>query len=175
MTRAHTVRRVLLAFAIGVAIAVPAVPAAAGGGGCRGDATEGRATTVDMAKACMTPTVVHVEPGTTVTWTNRDPILHNLYGTNWAYGDLQPGASISRTFDDVGTFPYACTLHPGMLGAVVVGDAGTDLAAVAPVAAVTPDGVDDGEGGGAPLVIGLVGVALAAGAFFAGTRVARSA
>jgi len=27
----------------------------------------------------------------------------------------------SVTFDDAGTYPYMCPLHPGMIGAIVVG------------------------------------------------------
>jgi len=43
--------------------------------------------------------------------------------------ELQPGASISYTFDEAGVHPYACALHPGMSGAIVVGDLDQALAA----------------------------------------------
>jgi plastocyanin len=175
MTPTRILRRTVVVLAVGAAlVAVPAVPAGAGGGGCHDPApTEGTGTTVEMGKFCMSPSTLRVEPGTTVTWRNVDPVLHNLFGLGWAYGDVAPGASVSHTFSDAGTFAYACTIHPGMVGTVVVGDGATELAAAQPVAAVTPDGPGDGDssGAGAPLVVGLLGVALAAAAFFAGTRV----
>lgn len=173
MTRTPT-RRILSAFVIGVAfVAVPAVPAAAGGGGChQPPLAEGTAPVVEMDRFCMSPTVLRVQPGTAVTFTNRDPVLHNLFGLGFGYGDLAPGVSVSHTFADAGTFPYACTLHPGMVGTVVVGEGAADLAAARPVATVTPADPDDG-GAGAPLVIGLLGIALAGGSFLAGARLAR--
>ena len=39
-------------------------------------------------------------------------------------------------FDEDGVYPYSCLIHPGMVGAIVVGDGvGTDLAGVVPVPA----------------------------------------
>ena len=43
-------------------------------------------------------------------------------------------------FDQDGVYPYSCLIHPGMVGAIVVGDGvGTDLAGVVPVT-TTEDG-----------------------------------
>jgi len=40
---------------------------------------------------------------------------------------------VSYRFDTDGVYPYACWLHPGMVGAIVVGDGvGSDLSAVVP-------------------------------------------
>ena len=48
---------------------------------------------------------------------------------------------MSYRFDQDGVYPYSCLLHPGMVGAIVVGDGvGTDLAGVVPVA-----GTEDGN------------------------------
>jgi hypothetical protein len=38
------------------------------------------------------------------------------------FDDLLEGDSIAATFDAPGVYPFACYLHPGMVGAVVVGD-----------------------------------------------------
>ena len=32
------------------------------------------------------------------------------------------GEKVSYTFSEEGVFPYVCILHPGMIGAIVVGD-----------------------------------------------------
>ena len=95
----------------------------AGGGGCHDqEVTEEATTTVAMEMACMRPGTVRVQPGDTVTVVNNDKMLHNLYGFGWYHGDLQPGDEATRTFTEPGTYAYACTLHPGMVGAVVVED-----------------------------------------------------
>jgi hypothetical protein len=76
-----------------------------------------------MANACFTPTILHIDPGQSVTWTNTDPFVHNVTANSWGrFDDLLEGDSFAATFQDAGVYPYACTYHPGMTGAVVVGD-----------------------------------------------------
>lgn len=151
-------------------VVVPAVPASAGGGGgCRAPQTEGTGVAVDLAKFCVSPTILHVPAGATVTWTNRDPVVHNVWGAGWSRGDLAPGQSGAWTFDAPGTYPYACTLHPGMTGAVVVGAPATPVAAVRTASADAGSG-DSDDNAAWPLVIGLLGVVALGGAFALGTR-----
>jgi plastocyanin len=103
-------------------------PGTAGAGGfCSdGNFTDARGTTVELSKFCMTPTILRVDKGAEVTFQNNDPELHMLGGVNNAFGnlhtELRPKESISYTFNDDGVFPYLCILHPGMAGAIVVGD-----------------------------------------------------
>jgi plastocyanin len=104
--------------------ALPVTPAIAGGG-CLGKPTEATASTVELRKSCFTATVTHVDPGQQVAFVNRDGLTHNVIGFGTLWGDIQGiGAGETRrfTFTEDGIFPYACTLHPGMVGAVVVGD-----------------------------------------------------
>ena len=117
-------RRLLATAALGLALAgVPAVPAFAGGG-CHAPApTEGTGVTVELGKNCMSPTVLTVAEGDTVTFVNRDPWVHNVFGVDWGHGDLGHLESFTQTFTEPGTYPYTCSLHPGMVGAVQVGDA----------------------------------------------------
>lgn len=139
--------------------------AVAGGGGCHDPGpTEGATEVVELQEGCMRPGTNRVEPGTRVTFVNRDQMLHNLYGTGWFHGDLAPGDEATRVFDEPGTFAYACTLHPGMVGAVVVED--PELIA----SSTGPGG--DGDGGLA-LVATLGGVALLGAGFAGGRRIAR--
>ena len=126
------------------------------GGACRGEpVTTERTTTVDMGQMpCFTPTVVEIDAGDTVTWTNSGSMVHNVFGANASWGafdDIPVGGSASHTFDAAGVYPYSCMLHPGMIGAVVVdGDASAAAASLvgsrsdaARVAVSTEDGGTD--------------------------------
>ena len=150
---------------------------ATAGGGCMHstDPTTGRGDTVEMLDNCFTSTVLYVERGTDVTWTNQDDTGHNIVGVGGTWGNpdttLNEGDTASYRFDEDGVFPYACWIHPGMVGAIVVGDRGADLTAVVPAA----DGGDAGAaeiasspivetGGGSATAIWVVGAALVLGA-----------
>ena len=103
-------------------VLVPAGPAFAGGG-CHGGVTNGSGTTVEIVDACFTPTILHIQPGEAVRFVNTDPFVHNVTANLWGhFDDLEPGAGFTATFDAAGVYPYACTYHPGMSGAIVVGD-----------------------------------------------------
>jgi plastocyanin len=116
----------VVALAASLTVVLGAAPARAGGGGCHRDMQwgplEGTGATVELVKACMTPSILRVDPGTAITFVNRDDMLHNIVGSGMFAWDLGLDASVAYRFDHAGTFPYACTLHPGMVGAVVVGD-----------------------------------------------------
>lgn len=66
------------------------------------------------------PSSLTIKRGTTVTWTNRDNMVHNVSGSFGNSGDLAPGASYSKKFDTVGSFDYTCTIHPVMQGTINV-------------------------------------------------------
>lgn len=166
--------RALAATAVlSMAIALPADPATAGGG-CHQPNTEGTGTTVRLTNACMSPTVLRTEPGATVTFVNDDQMSHNVNG-NPIYADLlTQGASARFHFADAGTFPYTCTLHPGMNGVVVVGDGmGTGEVVrvkTSLVAATSPIPPPEGSGG-MPWPVALGGAAvIAIAAAVAGRR-----
>jgi hypothetical protein len=74
---------------------------------------------------CFTPTVLYAEAGTPITWTNETAETHDVAGATveWGnYDDITPGQTVSYRFDKPGTYVYYCFLHPGMVGAVVIGD-----------------------------------------------------
>lgn len=165
------VRRLLLVAAV-LVVVLPGSPASAGGGCPEPPVAEASGSVVKLVGFCITPTVLHVRAGTTVTWTNADPVVHNVWGAGWSRGELEPGQSGTWTFDAPGTYPYACTLHPGMTGAIVVDAPATPVAAVRPAGRAT-GGRDDGGSAGGPLAIGLFAVVALGGAFAAGTRMHR--
>ena len=118
-----TSTRVVLVVASMLVLSWPAIPAGAGGGGCHEESTEGTGDTVHMAAACFTPSVLRVEPGTEVTFVNKDMAVHNVTSpTFYSEGDLREGDAFRAVFEEEGTYPYACMYHFGMTGAVVVGD-----------------------------------------------------
>ena len=106
-------------------LATGALPASAGGGGrCAEPLAEGAGTAVDMVDACFAPAVLHVGVDEEVTFTNLDPMAHNVAPAGWGWGhidDIPEGGSFATTFEEAGVYPYACSLHPGMTGAVIVG------------------------------------------------------
>ena len=103
-------------------LVLPAVPALAGGG-CHAGVTTGSGTTVEMIDACFTPTTLRIDPGESVMFVNTDPMIHNVTANLWGhFDDLNEGDTFRATFDDPGIYPYACSYHPGMSGAIVVGD-----------------------------------------------------
>ena len=75
-----------------------------------------------LGTSAFSPNPLTVPVGTTVRWTNNDTISHNATSnTNvWASGNLAAGAHFDFTFQTAGTYPYHCTIHPGMVGTVVV-------------------------------------------------------
>jgi plastocyanin len=107
-------------------VVVPAGSAtASGGGGCGKPVTNEAGNAVEIAAFCFTPTVLYTEPGETVTWTNQDGLEHNVLGANGAwgsFGSMRTGKKTSYTFSEPGVYAYVCTMHPGMVGTVVVGD-----------------------------------------------------
>ena len=73
------------------------------------------------------PTIANVPVGSKVTFVNGPNFVHLVTGANQAWGsrdaEIQPGGTVSYTFDTAGIYPYACALHRGMSGAIIVGDA----------------------------------------------------
>jgi hypothetical protein len=111
--------------------------------------TEGDATVVRMGPCSFSPTVVHVPTGTEVRFLNTAEVDHLVVGESQTWGTqfaLVPGKELARTFAEKGVYPFSCPLHPGMVGAVVVG--GADAAVVPPAAAA--GGVPQPAGNAAP-------------------------
>lgn len=83
------------------------------------------------------PNPIEANVGDTVVWTNKDSTLHTVSsGTSsdptHIFGDdasgnpkyIGPNQKFEFTFEEEGEFPYYCTLHPAMVGTVVVGAGG---------------------------------------------------
>ena len=73
----------------------------------------------------FTPTIIIVNKGTTVTWTNKYPIAHRVLADvsssiNFTSPNLGTGISFSWTFTESGNYTYHCANHPTMNGTIVV-------------------------------------------------------
>ncbi len=108
-------------------VMLPAVPARAGGGCHDAETMDVAGTHVDLKQLCFVQTVLRVKTSQPVTWTNRDDTDHTVTGIGGSWGSYDPiaqGRSVTYRFGTPGIFPYFCLLHPGMVGAVVVGNGG---------------------------------------------------
>jgi plastocyanin len=63
-------------------------------------------------------TEVTVKAGETVTFTNKDPVTHNVYsdtsGMSFDLKTQKPGTSTTITFDHAGLAMVHCAIHPQM-------------------------------------------------------------
>ncbi len=80
---------------------------------------------VDIRDFTFSPGSLSVTVGTTVTWENKGPSLHNVTSTGGSgplnSGNLSTAQKYSFTFTQPGTYNYLCTLHPTlMMGSVTV-------------------------------------------------------
>jgi plastocyanin len=75
-----------------------------------------------LGNRAFSPDELNVSVGTTVTWTNGDSVSHTSTSNaaGWNSGTIPPGGHFSFAFESAGTFPYRCTIHPGMVGTVNV-------------------------------------------------------
>jgi plastocyanin len=79
------------------------------------------AVTVSIDNFSFTPKEITVAKGTTVTWVNRDDVPHTVVsGGVFRSKALDTDESYSFTFTDAGTFSYFCSVHPVMIGRVIV-------------------------------------------------------
>jgi plastocyanin len=65
---------------------------------------------------------LQVTVGTTIEWTNNDPMPHTVTATDKSFdsGLINPGKTYRHTFTKAGTFNFFCQPHPFMKGTVVV-------------------------------------------------------
>jgi len=68
------------------------------------------------------PMSMTVNAGATVTWTNLDDEPHTVVSVTGLFrsGAMDTNESFSFTFDKPGTYHYTCSIHPRMVGTIVV-------------------------------------------------------
>jgi len=75
-----------------------------------------------LTTTAYSPNPIVLAIGGTATWKNNDSVAHTATANDgtWDSGSIAPGGTFSRTFPAAGSFPYKCTIHPGMVGTVTV-------------------------------------------------------
>lgn len=75
-----------------------------------------------LGTRAYSPPDLNVAVGTVVTWTNSDSVDHTTDsdGAVWRSGVIRARGTFAVTFGIAGTFPYHCSIHPGMVGRVIV-------------------------------------------------------
>jgi plastocyanin len=79
--------------------------------------------TIVMAKDFMfAPLSMNVPVGSTVTWTNKDDEPHTVVSDTGMFRSsaMDTNESFSFRFDKPGTYHYACSIHPRMVGTIIV-------------------------------------------------------
>ena len=75
------------------------------------------------------PPEVQVAAGNSIKWTNNDNVIHTVTqgkpseganSTGFNSGPIQHGGTFVHFFDESGTVDYFCTIHPHMIGKVIV-------------------------------------------------------
>ena len=116
---------------MGVA-ALAAVTTAACGGGASSDdgGAAPMANEVTMRLIAFRPEILTVDAGATVTWKQEDAGAHTVTsGTveqggggvtempdgRFDSGDIATGKTFRFTFDEPGTYPYFCEIHPATM------------------------------------------------------------
>ena len=77
---------------------------------------------VQIHNFAFAPGVLTVSVGTTVTWRNGDEDPHTIVANDHSFrsGALSTNGAYSFTFRQPGAYVYFCSLHPHMVGRIVV-------------------------------------------------------
>jgi plastocyanin len=80
------------------------------------------ATKIIVKDFMFNPTPLTVKAGSTVTWTNMDDEPHTVVSDAGVFksGGMDTNESFSFKFDKPGTYHFTCSIHPRMVGTVVV-------------------------------------------------------
>lgn len=68
------------------------------------------------------PDTLTVPVNSTVTWINKDDVPHVIASSDGVFKSkaLDTDDKYSYTFSKAGTYPYYCSIHPKMVGKIVV-------------------------------------------------------
>jgi plastocyanin len=98
-------------------------PAGPGNGNGNDDPVASATVTASSSSFTFSPSAVNLQQNGTVTW-NFGTLEHNVVFQSQtgapANIPVTTNSSVQRTFGTTGSFPYSCTVHPGMNGTIHV-------------------------------------------------------
>jgi plastocyanin len=114
-------RATLLGVAAAISVFLAGAPESPSAGEAAVQAAAGPAA-VRIDNFTFTPPTLVVAPGTTVTWTNADDDAHTVVEKDRKFksGALDTDDTFTQTFTAPGEYEYFCSLHPRMVGKIVV-------------------------------------------------------
>ena len=70
----------------------------------------------------FTPNSLTVKAGVTVTWLNKDDEAHSVVSDTGLFrsGAVDTNETFSFKFDKPGTYHFSCSIHPRMVGTIIV-------------------------------------------------------
>lgn len=87
-----------------------------------GQETKAQETEVRVDNFTFSPDTLSVPVNSSVTWVNKDDIPHVIASSDGLFKSkaLDTDQKYSFTFTKAGTYPYYCSIHPKMVGKIVV-------------------------------------------------------
>lgn len=103
----------------------PLTPSEAPGHVPDGPTPDATTISVDIRGIAYQRTEIEITAGTTVRWTNGDPVAHTVTAEDGTFdsGEIGGGETWSYTFTKPGTYPVFCVPHPFMTATIVVREA----------------------------------------------------
>jgi plastocyanin len=87
-------------------------------------AAEADTVTVRIDNFSFSPDTLTVKAGTTVHWVNHDDIPHTVVSADtprlFKSAPMDSDGQFSYTFNSAGSYQYFCSIHPHMVGRVIV-------------------------------------------------------
>jgi plastocyanin len=77
---------------------------------------------IEVKDFMFAPTTLTVAAGTQVTWVNKDDEPHTVVSDTGTFRSaaMDTNESFSFKFDKPGTYHFTCSIHPRMVGTIVV-------------------------------------------------------
>ncbi len=103
-------------------VAAMVVFAAGAADAVNADAVNADVIKISLSNFMFSPMSLTVSVGATVTWTNTDDEPHTVVSNAGLFrsGAMDTNESFSFKFDKPGTYHYTCSIHPRMVGTIVV-------------------------------------------------------
>jgi len=116
MRRAFSIGSLSFVFALAIALLLAAHPT-----WVKGEEAQG-GTEVKVDNFTFSPETLTVPVNSTVTWVNKDDIPHVIASNDGLFKSkaLDTDQKYSYTFSKAGTYSYYCSVHPKMVGKIVV-------------------------------------------------------